>query len=160
MKRNTVSKESIRIALFELLKKQSFSDITISRLCEKAGVGRRTFYRHYLNLREVLDESFWMIVEDFEEESDWPVHPERIYDYFRKWRGYRDYFIVLHKNGLSNYLTEKFADSIRKSSPEIDSYSCSFYAYAIYSILYSWFMENPEDDYRKVADTALKILKS
>lgn len=159
MTRNTLSKESIRIALFELLKKQYFSDITVSKLCEKAGVGRRTFYRHYRNLREVMDESFWMIVEDFNEENKWPMQKEKIYDYFFKWYRYKDYFLILHKNGLPNYLTEKFADSIRKSSPEIDSYSYNFYAYAIYSILYSWFMENPEEDYRKVADTALKILK-
>ena len=31
-----------------------FSEITITRICEKAGVGRQTFYRHFKNKEEVI----------------------------------------------------------------------------------------------------------
>ncbi len=158
MTRNTISKESIRIALFELLKKKRIYDITVTELCEKAGITRRTFYRHYSNLYNILDESFWLIVEDFREESKWPTYRERIYDYFLKWQSYREYFLIMHKNGLSDYLTKMFVISIREDWPEIDVYKCNYYAFSIYSTLYSWFVERPEDDYKKVADTALELL--
>lgn len=42
-----LSRESLRTALFELMKKRSYADITISELCKKAGISRMAFYRNY-----------------------------------------------------------------------------------------------------------------
>jgi len=39
--------ESLKIALFKLMKKESFNLITISELVKTAGIARSTFYRHY-----------------------------------------------------------------------------------------------------------------
>lgn len=52
-------------ALIELLDKKAFEDITVKELCEKAGVNRSTFYLHYENLSELLEESMVYTLKQF-----------------------------------------------------------------------------------------------
>lgn len=44
-------------ALIELIEKKDFEYITVKEICEKAGVNRSTFYLHYENTRDLLEES-------------------------------------------------------------------------------------------------------
>jgi AcrR family transcriptional regulator len=48
------SKEWILEALLLLMDKKSFKDITVKELAEKAGVDRKTFYRHFESKEDVL----------------------------------------------------------------------------------------------------------
>ena len=50
----------IKDAMLELLHQISFNEVTVSSLCRQAQVGRATFYTHYDNLTEVIEE----LVED------------------------------------------------------------------------------------------------
>lgn len=43
-------------ALLRLLEKEDFKDITVSEICSEAGVNRSTFYSHYENTYELLEE--------------------------------------------------------------------------------------------------------
>lgn len=52
-------------ALLAILEKKDFEYITIKEICEKAGVNRSTFYLHYQNTRELLDESILNIHKKF-----------------------------------------------------------------------------------------------
>ena len=60
---NTAKK--MNLALISLLKKKPFEYITISELCEKAGVNRSTFYLHYENTCDLLSETTQYILNDF-----------------------------------------------------------------------------------------------
>ena len=55
-------------ALIALMEKQTFDSITIKALCEKAGVNRSTFYSHYQNLTELLEDTHRYIINLFVEE--------------------------------------------------------------------------------------------
>ena len=46
-KRKTSTKEDIKEALIQLLSEQKFENISISKLCERSGINRGTFYLHY-----------------------------------------------------------------------------------------------------------------
>ena len=52
-------------ALLSLLEKKTFEYITISEICEKAGVNRSTFYLHYENTRDLLKETISYILDSF-----------------------------------------------------------------------------------------------
>ena len=52
-------------ALLSLLEKQTFEYITIKEVCEKAKVNRSTFYLHYENLYDLLQETIKYLVDDF-----------------------------------------------------------------------------------------------
>ncbi len=55
-KRVIRTKKAIRNALFELMEAKSIDDISISELTAAANVNRRTFYTHYRNMTDILEE--------------------------------------------------------------------------------------------------------
>lgn len=52
-------------ALLSLLEKKPFEYITISEICEEAGVNRSTFYLHYENLSDLLRETVSYVIDGF-----------------------------------------------------------------------------------------------
>ena len=60
---NTATK--MDLALISLLKKKSFDYITVSEICETAGVNRSTFYLHYETVGDLLDETARYLLNDF-----------------------------------------------------------------------------------------------
>lgn len=55
-KRVVRTKKAIKSALFKLMETKDISAITISELTNLANVNRRTFYTHYRNLTDILNE--------------------------------------------------------------------------------------------------------
>ncbi|CYV13312.1 TetR family transcriptional regulator [Streptococcus suis] len=61
-KRNTQTKEYIKQALTILLTEEKFEDISVSKITRKSGINRGTFYLHYIDkydLMEQLKEETW-----------------------------------------------------------------------------------------------------
>ena len=52
-------------ALLSLLAKKPFEYVTISELCEEAGVNRSTFYLHYENTADLLKEATAYVLDNF-----------------------------------------------------------------------------------------------
>lgn len=50
------TKRKLSKSLISLLTSKSITEIDISELCEKAGINRTTFYKHYASLYHLLDE--------------------------------------------------------------------------------------------------------
>lgn len=57
--------EKMRQALIAVLETKPFEYITIKEICEKAGVNRSTFYLHYENTRDLLEETTDSLLEQF-----------------------------------------------------------------------------------------------
>ena len=52
-------------ALVSLLEQKSFEYITVSEICKKADVNRSTFYLHYENTVDLLNETARFMLDDF-----------------------------------------------------------------------------------------------
>jgi len=52
-------------ALLELLEKKDFEYITVSEICKKANVNRSTFYLHYENVGDLLEETTKYMLDGF-----------------------------------------------------------------------------------------------
>lgn len=63
------SKEKIEEAMLQLMEHNSFDEITISEICGKADVARRTFYNNFTAKEEVLKEKCARIVGQMIEKS-------------------------------------------------------------------------------------------
>ena len=50
------TKSALREAFVTLLKTKPLNDITVAELCRTANIDRRTFYNHYNNVNEIIDE--------------------------------------------------------------------------------------------------------
>ena len=60
---NTATK--MDLALISLLKKKPFEYITVSEICETAGVNRSTFYLHYETIGDLLNETTRYLLDGF-----------------------------------------------------------------------------------------------
>ena len=58
------TKERLKRALLDLLAERGLDEISISEVCDKAGVNRNTFYSHYLSVKELLEEIEAQFLED------------------------------------------------------------------------------------------------
>ena len=54
--RSRLSRRILKDALLEILSYKRSYDISVKELCDKAGINRSTFYRHYNNIADVLEE--------------------------------------------------------------------------------------------------------
>ena len=52
-------------ALISLLEEKTFEYITVSEICKKANVNRSTFYLHYENTMDLLNETARFLLDDF-----------------------------------------------------------------------------------------------
>lgn len=57
----------IRSALFKLMSEKELSKITVSELCVYAEINRKTFYRHYRTIPDVIEELEGEILDEFAE---------------------------------------------------------------------------------------------
>ncbi len=64
--RTQVTKMLIRRAFTELLKQKPMQSISIKELCEKAGINRGTFYGHYTDIYDLLEQLEDEMLADFE----------------------------------------------------------------------------------------------
>ena len=55
-KRVIRTKKAIKSALFKILETKDLSAVTITELTQKANVNRRTFYTHYRNITDILND--------------------------------------------------------------------------------------------------------
>ncbi len=55
-RRTRYTRQAIRNALLELMRQKSFSKVTVTEVCKLAEMNRGTFYLHYLDLDDVLDD--------------------------------------------------------------------------------------------------------
>lgn len=62
------TKKNLYEALIDLLKDKSFETIKVSDICEKANVNRSTFYDHFTDKYELLEDMIKTVQESFEDE--------------------------------------------------------------------------------------------
>ncbi len=69
---NSIVRESLRIAMIDLLKKKDYNEISITALCERAGVSRTGFYRNYSEKKEVIFDIIREFYDDYRKNSKFP----------------------------------------------------------------------------------------
>lgn len=168
-------------ALLELLEVKSFSEISIIELCKKANVNRSTFYSHYENTYELLEETISNTLEDFFNQFN-NIFIDRPFD---EWIFINDKFLVpylkyiknnsrIFKLYMSNLNLFK-ADSIFNTFihnlffPIFKSYGITnkktitymslFYLQGITAIVSKWLDNNCEDEISYVSDVIVQCVK-
>lgn len=93
----------IEEALFKLMEKKPYTQITVSAITAKADISRRTFYRLYREKDEVLSRYMEKLCRRYKDEAPALERYDisRISrEYFTFWYQYRDFLLLMHKQGL------------------------------------------------------------
>lgn len=141
--KNTYVKKQITAALLALLKEKPLSEISISELTSRAGIGRVSFYRNYESKEDILKEESERLIREWGRlyESNPESAPETLFpSLFDFYRDHKDFYTTLYHAGMSSIMMETIVSTIR-ITPEmqnLEAYMKSFWAYGIYGWMLEW----------------------
>lgn len=140
-------------ALIKLMGERDYDTITVSEICETAGVGRTTFYRH-LNSKSGKDE---LLI--FKINYEWKQYEKQHKEEVVADKGFgmssyiyesRYLFSMLYEKGLIAIILKAFETLVPGGeTPDKNlSYLMSFFTYGYFGIIFQWikygFDETPE----------------
>lgn len=150
--RNAYVIEHINEALFGLLEKKALNDISISEICETAGVGRMSFYRNYESKEDVIKKRLLKLIQewgkDFEAKGEPTYFSENLLQHYYK---YKKFYLLLYKQGLSNMIHETIRAAVKLDEAEnnFERYAKSMIAGMIWGWVDEWMRlgmpETPEE---------------
>ena len=143
-----VSQKLITDALVALIREKGYRHITITELCERAGVARRTFYRNFDTVEDVLGYLGATTIEAFSREME--RHAEEPYynilvAFFSFWQEYEAVFGLFAGNNLTHILFAEYIKSLAQmpflcepvpfSTPRAGAYWQAYNAGGLWSVL-------------------------
>lgn len=105
--RITKTKAALSSAFFDMLADKTFDDITVNELCEKAGVRRATFYKHFNDKNDFVT----FIAKDIRDKFDqniWKkdLNPAITKDYYLKYIEELIDFLVSHDSAIEKMVND------------------------------------------------------
>ncbi len=154
------TRHAMRVALFALLEKQGYDSITIQNIADEAEMARITFYRHYRDKEELLDDCLNYLFEEILQQTEFkdaegvvsPTIPTQVlFEHLSE--NEKLYKILLSSRGgeaalsrLRNYLIKKivttFDDVALKNRPEIPDEIIANHLVSSQVGLGIWWLEN------------------
>ena len=140
--------------LIELLNSKSLDEISVRELCNQAGVGRASFYRHYQSKEEILERHAHSLIQKWAEvfESSSDSRPWNVFEsLFRHLKEHQAFYRALHKTGKDSILRAAIRTKIGLTSDlsNKDAYQKVFFADGISGWIEEWIdrgmPETPEE---------------
>ncbi len=137
-------------SLLALLQDKPIEDISISQLCDNAGVGRASFYRNFNNkediLRMYINKLFDQWKKDWEKNETLPLSTVMgmIFEHFEQ---HRDFYALLNKRHLIYLLKDIIIKifGLKPELPKTEAYSKAFVAYSLYGWIEVWFLRGMKE---------------
>ncbi len=155
--RNAYVIEHITESLLKLLHEKPINDISISELCDNAGVGRTSFYRNFESKEDILkvyiDQLFRDWMEEYDRNDDNSLN-ELIKEMFTHFEKHRDFYQLLNERNLI-YLLKDVVIGICGPKPEhekMEAYAKAFVAYSLYGWMEVWFQRGMQESAEEMAN--------
>ncbi|MGO4348783.1 TetR/AcrR family transcriptional regulator [Paenibacillus sp. MCAF9] len=156
------SKKWLCDALLELLQEKPYNSITITEICDKAELVRKTFYRHFTSKHSILIAIIDLKFEEFYELiKNENIEPDEMpLAYFKYWEQHKIFLNILIQNQLFALLNDQFVVYLEAMAhivgnkhanlSEIEKeYMRTMLAAGLWSILKKWMIrgciESPEE---------------
>ncbi|MFD1432724.1 TetR/AcrR family transcriptional regulator [Lacticaseibacillus yichunensis] len=165
-----LSRESLQLALFDLMQHEAFASITVSALAARAGISRMGFYRNYDTKEQVLSDYFDRRVAPFYDALSASVDqgPASISQaYFAYIDRHSTLFEVLIQSGAENVLIDRFTYYVDhfyrdhvKTVPFTGDYAffwTSFVAAGLYKMTIDWLKTGKRASVATLAAIATKL---
>lgn len=156
------SQHMLSDALFNLMRQKPFHQISITEICENAGVGRKTFYRNFELKEDIIDFKLDILYLEFENiirelDTDGQL---RAYIEFVKKKS--ELIIIIYNNGFYEDINRKFLKLLPVTMPilSLDSktqhYMSNYIIAGIKAILQVWIERN----FQESIDEIIEIIKN
>lgn len=159
-------------ALYELMGQKPFSEITITDICERAGVSRKTFYRHCRNREDLISYYISKQIDGLMETVEWSnTDAEAMYrNFFHYWLAKRHFLTRLREHGFFPLFAAVFIDYCsrkidyrllrdalagRKDREQLRLFHNAFIVGGLCQLLHQW----TEQDFRLSIDDMTGIVK-
>lgn len=146
-------------SLLALMQKMPYEDITVTQLCQTAGITRRIFYHLFSNKTGALHALIDHMILDLESYSI--QSPNETLRFFQYWKDQKALLDVLQDNGLSGLLLERMIGLVlaedfgvqhwlqrygmSEHSQEIIVFGLSGLMGLVYSWYYGGYRQSPEE---------------
>lgn len=153
--RNTYVITHITDALLSLLEDNSINDISVSGLCEYAGVGRVSFYRNFESKEDILTmhikELFSEWKDEYEKGSDKSLS-KLVSLIFMHLEKHKDFYSLLSKRHLIYLIKDVILDICgpKADHSQIEAYTTAFVAYSLYGWIEVWFQRGMQDSAEEI----------
>lgn len=142
-RRNVYVIEHLTDALLALLRKKPLNEISISELCETAGVGRTSFYRNFETKETILKRHIetlfqgWM--NKLKNNSEMPID-QSVFHVFSHLETNREFYGLLHERGLTYLLKDILLDicGFDPAQEVVAAYSSAYVAFFLYGWIEVW----------------------
>lgn len=150
---NMLVKDYISDALFKLMEKEPYANINITKLVKEAGVCRKSFYRNYNSMEEILIKKIESITDEFIIKSDlanyknnFKIKMVKVLNHMKE----QDKIVKLYlKNNLLYIIENNFIDTILKFNNDLPNEDAHFLAGGYWYLYYYWlkngYKETPEE---------------
>lgn len=171
-----LSKEWIARALQDLMQEKPYQELTITEVASRADLSRRTFYRHFLTIDDVLHYTLEAITDQFiaflmEETQDGAREvglTTIVFLFFTYWERHKELLLLLKENDMLFLLLQKFFPKVRarlhgepdgQQSATTQAYVFSFAAGGAWNLLVSWVEAGAVQSPREMERVAAYILE-
>ena len=152
--RNAYVVERLTVALLALLKEKPLADISISQLCDRAGVGRTSFYRNYQEKEDILRTRVYHLFKDWTGRlGDGTPLDQLIFALFTHFEEHRDFYALLHERGLVSLMKDVILElcGFRPDQEAKAAYASAFAAYSLYGWVEVWFRRGMRESAAELA---------
>lgn len=104
-------------ALFSLMKRRPFNQISVTEICEEAAIGRKIFYRNFELREDVIDFQLDVLIDEYKKKISLLSYEQNLHYHFEFIQENADYFFALYKNGLSLLAYDKFSVLLPATMP-------------------------------------------
>ncbi len=148
--RNSYVTEHITGSLLTLLEDKAIEDISISELCDNAGIGRASFYRNYNSKEDILkayiNKLFHGWKSDWEKNNSIPLSSAigMIFEHFEQ---HRAFYHLLNERHLIYLLKDVILEimELKPDLPKSEAYAKAFAAYSLYGWIEVWFQRGMQE---------------
>lgn len=147
-------KDFITTAMLQMLVKESFETLTISRICKRAGVSRMAFYRNFDSLEQILFEYYQPIIaEVFNIIRQNPLVSVKFDAQFNFFNTFGDALLLSMDRGYESIIQRIFIEEIIKFyAEENDEYWITFMSAGVYAIWRKWLLDGKQKPLKEIMD--------
>ena len=116
-RRTRYTRQTIRDTVLALMEERPFSRVTVTQVCREAEMNRGTFYLHYQDLEDVLDDILTEMLSDTACVLDHVLCPERqcaAYPFCDKVHSSRQYRVLFLDESVTEKLMDKLSDTCKE----------------------------------------------